>query len=164
MGKEMKTMKFSISNVLAKTPTKAYSLDAGFDLRCLEDFSVAPYIRLASFCSHNQDTAYTQYLNCATVVDTGIKVAIPEGHYGRIASKSGLAVKGIEVGAGVVDIGFTGNLKVILRNFSRDTIYFKQGDKIAQLIITPIWTGNLLKVDHLDSTERNQGGFGSSGR
>ena len=73
---------------------------------------------------------------CWKLIDIGISVAIPEGHYGRIAPKSGLALKYmIGVEAGVIDPNYRGNICVILSNNSNSDFEIKRGDKIAQLIL-----------------------------
>jgi dUTP pyrophosphatase len=72
-------------------------------------------------------------------VDTEMAIAIPEGYYGRVAPRSGLAVKhGIDVLAGVLDSDYRGHVKIVLINHSGDTFSIKIGDRIAQLIIEKI--------------------------
>ena len=98
------------------------------------------------------------------LVSTGISLAIPDGHYGRVAPRSSLAVKNfIDVGAGVIDCDYRGPLGVVLFNFGDEEFVVKKGDRIAQLIITPIATPRVEVVEELDVTERGQGGFGSTG-
>ena len=100
-----------------------------------------------------------------SVVPTGIAITVPNGTYGRLAPRSGLAVKNsISVGAGVVDRDFMGELKVILFNHSDVDFEFRKGDRIAQLILERIVTPDVVLVDELDATERGEGGFGSTGR
>lgn len=97
---------------------------------------------------------------------TGLKMAIPKGHYGRIAPRSGLALKnGIDVGAGVVDSSYRGKVGVVLFNHSDHDFVIKHGDRIAQLILERISTPVLQQVedDQLDETARGEGGFGSTG-
>jgi len=99
------------------------------------------------------------------LVDTGISMTLPFGTYGRVAPRSGLAVKnGINVGAGVIDPDYTGEVKVLLFNHSDEIFWIKRGDRIAQLIIEKCDTPIVEEVDMLDTTERGQGGFGSTGR
>jgi len=70
------------------------------------------------------------------LISTGISVQIPIGNYGRIAPRSGLAVKHfIDVGAGVVDADYRGEVRVLLFNFGEEEFKVSQGDRIAQLII-----------------------------
>lgn len=131
-------------NTDVKLPTKAYSGDAGWDLYASDDFTVPA--------------------GSNSLVGTGCKFAIPEGYYGRIADRSSMALKGLHVLAGVVDAGFRNEVKVILHNFNSVDYQIKKGEKVAQMIIEKIHTGSLVEVDDLDQTERNMGGFGSSGK
>jgi dUTP pyrophosphatase len=98
------------------------------------------------------------------LVKTDISLAIPVGHYGRLAPRSGLAHKNfIDVGAGVIDCDYRGPLGVILFNFSDDNFKVSEGDRIAQLIIEKISTPDVEEVEDLDMTIRNENGFGSTG-
>lgn len=98
------------------------------------------------------------------VVPTDLSIAIPEGHYGRVAPRSGLAVKHfIDVGAGVIDSDYRGPLGVVLFNFGDNAFEIKVGDRIAQLIIEKIATPDVVDVASLNETERGAGGFGSTG-
>ncbi len=143
----------------AKKPTKAHPTDAGYDLySCV-------YKRLNSMER--------------AVIPTGICVEIPEGFYGRIAPRSGLAVKnGIDVLAGVIDSGYRGQVGVVLINLAMQLeltqadITFEPsssfdihpGDRIAQLIIEKHHSVEWEERDILEKqTERSQKGFGSTG-
>lgn len=98
------------------------------------------------------------------MIKTDISVAIPEGHYGRVAPRSGLAWKhSIDVGAGVIDEDYRGPLNVILFNFGDQDFEIKRGDRIAQLICEKISHPEVVGVDDLDKTERGANGFGSTG-
>ena len=100
------------------------------------------------------------------LISTGISMAIPTGNYGRIAPRSGLAAKNfIDVGAGVIDSDYRGEVKVLLFNFGETDFKIAQGDRIAQLIIEKYTRTDLEEVvdGDLDSTERGAGGFGSTG-
>lgn len=98
------------------------------------------------------------------VVKTGLKIAVPQGCYGRVAPRSGLAVKkGIDVGAGVIDADYRGELGVVLFNFGKDTFTVSPGDRIAQLVLERIATPAVEEVKELDETVRGEGGFGSTG-
>ncbi len=90
---------------------------------------------------------------------------IPAGFYGRIAPRSGLAVKhGIDVLAGVVDADYRGELKVPLINLGSQPIQFEAGERIAQLIIEQAAMCDYVWVEELSDTERAESGFGSTGR
>jgi len=99
------------------------------------------------------------------LVHTGVAVAIPEGHYGRVAPRSGLTLKkGIDVGAGVCDSDYRGEICVILFNHSDEDFQINEGDRIAQLILERISTPPVRVVDDLNETERGENGFGSTGK
>jgi dUTP pyrophosphatase len=115
---------------------------------------------------------YDLYSSCELVikpseyklVQTDISIAIPEGTYGRIAPRSGLAVKnGIDVLAGVVDYDYRGPVGVILINHSKYDFTIKVGDRIAQLVLEKIETPEVKETDDLPSTVRSSSGFGSTG-
>lgn len=96
-------------------------------------------------------------------VKTDIRVAVPLGCYGRVAPRSGLALKNsIDVGAGVIDADYRGNVGVILFNHSDEDFLISRGDRIAQLIPEMIADTELIETK-LNSTERQEGGFGSTG-
>lgn len=98
------------------------------------------------------------------LVKTDLSIAIPEGTYARIAPRSGLAWKhSIDVGAGVVDADYRGNVGVILFNLSDQEFQIKAGDRVAQLILERIATPEVVEVEDLDDTTRGAGGFGSTG-
>lgn len=86
-----------------------------------------------------------------------------EGYF-RVAPRSGLSVKGIDVGAGVVDLSYRGEIKVVLINNSKDDKKVEVGDRIAQLIFEYALKSEFVEVEELDSTERGVGGFGSTGK
>ena len=127
----------------AKLPTRANAGDAGFDLSSVEEYHIPAGGR--------------------ELINTGLSVAIPEGHYGRIAPRSGLAVKsGVSVLGGVVDSSYRGEVKVVLA--SADAVFIKAGDRVAQLILERISTPEAEWADELPETARGVGSFGSSGR
>lgn len=96
--------------------------------------------------------------------DTDLSIEVPTGHYGRLAPRSGLAVKkGVNVMAGVIDSDYRGLLKVVLINHSNETFEVKIGDRIAQLIIERISTPEVEEIEEHEATERGVGGFGSTG-
>ena len=128
----------------AKLPIKGSTHAAGYDLCASEDAILAPQSRL--------------------LIATGLSMAIPHGYYGRIAPRSGLAVKNfIDVGAGVIDSDYRGEVKVLLFNFAKEEFKVLTGDRIAQLIIELVCATEIVETDDLDETERGDGGFGSTG-
>lgn len=100
------------------------------------------------------------------LISTDLQIALPKGSYGRIAPRSGLAVKNfIDIGAGVIDADYRGPVMVLLFNFGNVDYQVKRGDKIAQLICEQILTPDLIECVSLeDSTERGEKGFGSTGK
>jgi dUTP pyrophosphatase len=103
------------------------------------------------------------------LIPTGIVIAIPSGFEGQIRPRSGLAIKhGITVlnSPGTIDSDYRGEIKVCLINFSNQSYEIKRGDRIAQILITPVpkvlW--NETEEFCTEETGRNSGGFGSSGR
>lgn len=98
------------------------------------------------------------------LVSTGISIVLPQGVYGRVAPRSGLSVKhGIQVGAGVIDPDYTGEVKVVLFNLGDADFEIKKGDRIAQLILERCETPPIVEIDTIEETTRGSGGFGSSG-
>ena len=132
-------------NEHATIPARGSPLAAGYDLSSAEDVSVPKGAR--------------------GLVSTGIAFTVPYGTYGRIAPRSGLAVKkGIQVGAGVIDRDYTGEVKVVLFNHGDEDFEIKRGDRIAQLIVEQIEMPEIKVVDELLVTQRGEGGFGSTGK
>lgn len=126
-------------------PTRAHATDAGFDLYACE-------------------SAWALARSSVTV-PTGIAISIPEGYYGRVASRSGLSVKSnVEVGAGVIDAGYRGEIIVKLYNHGDANVFLDKGSRIAQLVVTAIYTDAIKVVESLDATGRGKNGFGSSGK
>ena len=102
--------------------------------------------------------------NARGVVKTGIAIEIPEGLYARIAPRSGLSVKkSIDVGAGVVDRDYRGEIGVVLINHSCKDFEVNVGDRIAQMILEQIKTPEVEEQADLDQTDRGEKGFGSTG-
>ncbi len=136
----------------ANIPTKANPADAGLDLYCFPK-NGSPYAEIAPGKS--------------ALVGTGVSVSIPDGYFGYIRSRSGLASKShLEVGAGVVDSGYTGEVCVLLRNHGDRIQYLVAGDRIAQLLILPVPKVNVIQVEEFSQVigNRGGGGFGSSGQ
>ena len=99
-----------------------------------------------------------------TIIGTGTSIAAPEGTYARIAPRSGLAAKhSIDIGAGVVDQDYRGELKVLVINYSDYAYQIRPGDRIAQLILERILLANPIETDSIDNTSRGDRGFGSTG-
>lgn len=99
-------------------------------------------------------------------IGTGLSIAVPNGFFGAIFARSGLATKkGLRPAncVGVADEDYRGEYIVALHNDSSVTQTVEPGERIAQLIILPYWIANFTEVDFLGETERGSGGFGSTG-
>lgn len=98
------------------------------------------------------------------IAKTDLAMKIPSTCYGRIAPRSGLAwKKHIDVGAGVIDADYRGNVGVVLFNHAKEDLVVNRGDRVAQLVLEKISMAPVMEVDDLDATERGAGGFGSTG-
>ncbi len=137
-------LKFKKLDSKATLPTRGSSSAAGLDIYCVEEITIGPGER---------------YL-----AKTGLAVAIPERHYGRLAPRSGLAMKqGLDVLSGVIDSDYRGEIGCLLYNTSDETIYLPANSKICQLIIEKIEMPTAVWADELTDTARGSGGFGSTG-
>ena len=100
------------------------------------------------------------------LVPAGVSVAIPEGFEGQVRPRSGLAIqKGIGVvnGPGTIDADYRGEIGVLLINFGKESFTVRDGDRIAQLVISRVFRAAWEEVDDLPSTQRQGGGFGHTG-
>jgi len=100
------------------------------------------------------------------LVPTGIAISLPPGYEAQIRPRSGLALKhgiGLLNSPGTIDADYRGEIGVILMNFGKKPFLIKDGDRIAQLVISKVWRAKILEVDELDPTERGEGGFGHTG-
>ena len=128
-------------------PAPASAGAAGMDIVAAETLTLAPGARAA--------------------VATGFALAIPDGYEVQVRPRSGLALKnGVTClnTPGTIDQDYRGEIKVILANLGREPFEVKRGDRIAQLVASPVQRAELIEVDALDDTPRGVGGFGSTGR
>lgn len=140
----MNTLPFQKLHDAAQLPTRGSAQAAGLDLFSVEDVVLPP--------------------GGSRPVRTGLATAIPPGYYGRVAPRSGLAVKhAIDVLAGVIDSDYRGEIICILINHSAQPVTLAAGTRIAQLVVEAISTPAPVLVDSLDDTARGAGGFGSTG-
>lgn len=136
-------LRFKQLDPRAVLPTRGSALAAGLDLCAIEDLEIQPKQR--------------------ALAPTGLAVAIPPGFYGRVAPRSGLAVKqGLDVLAGVIDSDYRGEIRCVLYNTGDEPITLPAGTKICQLILEQIITPEATWVNDLDLTARGAGGFGST--
>lgn len=101
------------------------------------------------------------------LIPTGLFVEIPNGLEAQIRSRSGLAINhGVAClnSPGTIDSDYRGEIKVILINFSQENFTINSGDRIAQMVISPVVKTKLIEVSAINSTERGHGGFGHTGR
>lgn len=129
-------------------PTYAKGGDAGADIVSRIDITLEPGER--------------------ALVPTGISIALPDGYAAFVHPRSGLAIKhGVTMvnAPGTVDAGFRGELQCIMINHDRlESITFKKGDRIAQLVIQKVERAEFVEVKELPGSGRGTGGFGSTGR
>jgi dUTP pyrophosphatase len=100
-------------------------------------------------------------------VPTGLAIALPPGYEGQVRPRSGLALKhGVTLlnAPGTIDADYRGEVHVILVNLSQEPFTLRRGDRVAQLVLAPVTTAEILEVSVLDATSRGEGGFGSTGR
>jgi dUTP pyrophosphatase len=124
----------------------AHTNDGGADLRSNEDTII---------CAGSQ-----------TLVHTGVHMAIPAGYVGLVCPRSGLALKHditVMNAPGVIDANYRGEVCVILRNMGEQAFEIHEGDRIAQIVFLPYAHMQFEPVNELDSSERGEKGFGSSG-
>lgn len=137
-------MKIYLNNDNAVIPIKGTEGAAGWDLYSSENKIIRPSER----CS----------------VKTGISLEIPKGNFGSIRPRSGLAVKyGIDTMAGVIDSDYRGEVAVVLVNLGEFDFEIKVKDRIAQIIIQPCLDLSIELSRRLNSTQRGNNGFGSTG-
>merc|ERR1712122_33912 len=143
-GATEETLRYVKMSENAYGPTRGSPDAAGYDLYSAYDYEIQP--KGKSLCL------------------TDIQIAVPQGTYGRIAPRSGLAHKHfIDVGAGVIDYDYRGNVGVILFNFGENVFKVNKGDRIAQLICEKISYPKIEECTTLTETDRGVGGFGSTG-
>ena len=146
MNLKILVLKIKKIHPAAITPTKVRRA-AGFDLYATEDVTVFKNAKIS----------------------TGLQMVIPTGYYGRIAPRSSLADNfGIQINAGVIDEDYRGEIKILMcRPNATDSCILKKGERIAQIIIEKCAHPEIQVVDEFspeDATERNTGGFGSTGK
>ena len=128
----------------AKNPTKGHVNDAGWDLYSSETVSIPA--------------------GATVLISTGIAMAIPKHYVGLIWDRSSMGVKGVHRHAGVIDSGYRGEVKVCLHNTTKEAYHVERGDRIAQLLIQEVPVFRQHTVNEIDSTNRGNAGFGSTGK
>lgn len=105
--------------------------------------------------------------NTSIVIKTGVFVEIPENHVGLVFIRSSMGFKHditLSNSVGVIDSDYRGEIQVKLYNHGKDKQEIKRGDRVAQLVVMPIYNGSIEYVDELSDTQRGSGGFGSTGK
>lgn len=131
----------------AQLPAYATDLAAGMDLRSLEPVELQPLER--------------------KLVRTGVRIALPPGFEAQVRPRSGLALKlgiGMVNSPGTIDADYRGEIGVIMINYGQSVVQLEQGERIAQLVVAPVATAQLVQVEVLRETSRGEGGFGSTGK
>ena len=137
-------------------PTRTHPSDAGLDLYATEDVSIT--------------------YGAKQRINTHVGIALPEATVGLIQDRSSMGNNGVRVLGGVIDANYRGEIQVVLAYVAHpqasdgsfalgyDRVEIKRGDKIAQLIIVPVFTPEVVEVFSFEDTDRGDKGFGSSGR
>lgn len=137
-------VKFKLHTSEAQKPKKAHASDAAFDVFSAQAGTVQP----KGWLDFN----------------TGVSMQMPQGFYGKFASRSGLAFKhDIHCFHGTIDNGYRGEMVVRLFNYGTVPFRVEIGDRIAQLVIIPYLEADGVEVYELDETDRGSSGFGSTG-
>ena len=140
------TVKVLRTDPAAQLPTYAHPGDAGMDVRSVEDVTLAPGAR--------------------ALVRTGLVLMLPPDAEAQVRPRSGLALKhGVTVlnSPGTIDVGYRGEVGVILVNLGAEPFVVEKGMKIAQLVVAPVAQAAVVEVSDVDATDRGAGGFGSTG-
>ena len=143
-GNNVSVLQIAKLTRFARIPTRSSPGSAGYDLYSAHSLVIP---------ARGRDVCFTD-----------IQIKVPDGCYGRIAPRSGLAQQfGIHARAGVIDADFRGNVAVVLFNYGCNNLLIEAGDRVAQLICEKIACPVVMEVDDLDITNRGSKGFGSTG-
>jgi len=139
-------LKVKLLNNKAILPRYAHPGDAGLDLFSVERQEIPP--------------------GESAVIKTGIVIELPENTEAQVRPRSGLALNHrvtVLNTPGTIDHGYRGEVRVILINHGKDSFVVEEGMKIAQMVIQPVLTVDVVRADELSETRRGEGGFGSTG-
>jgi len=137
-------IKFIKMSETAIVPTRASDGAAGYDLHADERVAIP--------------------IGCRLLVSTGVSTEFADSAGARIMDRSGMAVRGIEVRAGLIDSDYRGEIKILLVNNSDVDLFIDRGDRIAQIVFFPVLTCAIEWRGTVSETDRGASGFGSSGR
>jgi dUTP pyrophosphatase len=138
---------YTTNNEGAVVPVYEHENDAGCSLRVVEEYTIYPMKRV--------------------LARTGLLIEIPVGFEAQIRPRSGMAWKhGLTVvnTPGTIDADYRGEIKVALINLGEEKVVIKKGDAVAQMKFSPVYKGHFIAKNTLSSTDRDAGGFGSTGR
>lgn len=144
-----KILKVKLLNDVAELPIRAHKTDAGMDLKSINQYTLMP--------------------NEMKTISTGIAIALDVGYVGLIFSRSGMGKVRVNLSnaVGVIDADYRGEIKVMIQNEGTDPFEIMPGDRIAQLVILPVYTPTPTKYEGSDedwnNTTRGANGFGSTG-
>lgn len=130
----------------AVVPVYARESDAGFDFVTVDSTVISPFSTI--------------------ILNTGLRMAIPEGYELQVRPRSGVSVKTpliIKNSPGTIDAGYRGDIGIIVHNLSSDSYYVAKGTRIAQGVIAPVMRAKFVEVERLEDTDRGEGGFGHTG-
>lgn len=136
-------LKIKLLNKDSRIPYRAEPGSAGYDVFSTKPIEIYPGTR--------------------QLVSTGISTEFSKSYYLRVAPRSGLSLKGIDIGAGVIDSSYRGEIRVLFINNSETTLTFPKGTKIAQLIMERCEEPLIIVSNFLNVSQRNENGFGSTG-
>ena len=145
---DAKTVKIKIRSASGRLPEYATAGAAGMDL------------------SANIRSDVTILPGKTAVIGTGISIELPSGYEAQVRARSGLAAKygiGIVNGIGTIDSDYRGEIKAILINWGEEPFIIRNGDRIAQMVVSRYERADLIRADRLSGTDRDEGGFGHTG-
>lgn len=155
-------MKYQLMSSHATAPTRGTEFSAGWDLYTISS-GVIP-------CNGKKFDKRTRKIlgsqkgkwHGPIIIYTQLQFEIPEGHVGIIMDRSSLAFHGLHVVGGVIDSDYRGEIAILMHNFGYDHYFYEKGQRIAQLLILPYFSGIPLAMPMSD-TKRGSDGFGSTG-
>ncbi|MFA5025111.1 MAG: dUTP diphosphatase [Candidatus Shapirobacteria bacterium] len=137
-------LKVKLEHPDAKMPTRAFSGDAGMDVYSIENVNIPSRSTIK--------------------ISLGFSVEFPEGYVLIVQDKSGRAYNtGYQTKGNIIDAAYRGICHVVMKSDADDWIYIPKGEKIAQMLVLPCWTGVPEQVEELSDSDRGSGGFGSTG-
>ncbi len=171
MSLELKPLNLKIKRLTetATLPTKAHDTDACFDIYAdipNEEYSYVYRDSSSGYQSIKKTKGVAIQPHQTVLIPTGFATEIPHGFWGAIFARSGLASKqGLRPAQGVpvIDEPYRGQWMIPLHNDSEETRVIHHGDRICQFMLLPYFQTTITEVDELDSTDRGEGGFGSTG-